>query len=71
MQSRYETYLEILLAMENDRLGLDLTIFNINLVTAKDNGNIFTNSNQITMPIWNILISDTRCHVEHNDSAFA
>lgn len=40
--------LKILLAMEGDSLGFDFAFFHVDLVAAKDNGNIFADSDQIT-----------------------
>jgi hypothetical protein len=44
--------LEVLLAMESDGLGLDLALLHIDLVTAKNDGNVLANSDEIT---WNIV----------------
>lgn len=44
--------LEVLLAMESDGLGLDLTLLHIDLVTAENDGNVLANSDEIT---WNML----------------
>lgn len=40
--------LEILLAMESNRLCLDFSLFNIDLVTAKDDRNVLANTDKIT-----------------------
>jgi len=39
--------LEVLLAVKCDGLGLDLTLLHIDLVTAKNDGNVFANANEI------------------------
>jgi hypothetical protein len=77
--------LEVLLAVESDGLGLHLTLLYIDFVTAKDDGNVLTNTDEVTwailviadvkqlggltMPIWDVLVGDTRCDVKHNDAA--
>lgn len=40
--------LEVLLAMESDRLCLDFTLFHVNLVTAENNRDIFANTDKVT-----------------------
>lgn len=40
--------LEVLLAMECDSLGLHLAFLYVDLVAAKDDGNVLTNTNEIT-----------------------
>ena len=48
-----------------------ITYLNINLVTAEDNRNVLTDTDKITMPVRNVLISDTRSDVKHDDSTLA
>lgn len=55
--------------MENDLLGLNLSILDINLVSDKHNRNVFTNSDEIFVPLWNILIGDSGADIEHDDTA--
>ena len=52
-------------------LGLDFTVFDFDLVSSKDDGDVFANSGKITVPVGNILVSDTRCYVKHNDGALS
>lgn len=59
--------LEVLLAMESDLLGLNLAILDINLVTTNDNGDLFADTDDITMPVGNVLVCLTGGNVEHND----
>lgn len=40
--------LEVLLSVESDGLGLDLSLLYIDLVTAKNNGDVLANSDEIT-----------------------
>jgi hypothetical protein len=40
--------LKVLLAVECDGLGLDLALLHIDLVTAKNNGDVLADSDQVT-----------------------
>jgi hypothetical protein len=40
--------LEVLLAVESDRLGLDLALLHVDLVTAENDGNVLANTDEIT-----------------------
>lgn len=40
--------LEVLLAMESDGLGLHFTLFDVDLVAAKDNGDLFADTDKVT-----------------------
>lgn len=40
--------LEVLLAVESDGLGLDLTLLDIDLVTSEDDGDVLANSDEVT-----------------------
>lgn len=63
--------LQVLLAVEGNLLRLHLTVLDLHFISAQYNGNIFANPSQITVPVRNILVSNTRGHVEHDDSALA
>jgi hypothetical protein len=59
--------LQVLLAVEGDSLGLDLTLLDIDLVTAKNNWDVFADTDKITMPVGNVLVCDTGGDIEHDD----
>lgn len=40
--------LEVLLAVEGDGLGLDLALLDVDLVTAEDDGDVLTDTDEIT-----------------------
>lgn len=63
--------MEVLFPVKDDRLGLHFAVLNVDLVAGENNWNIFANSNQITMPVWNVFVCYTRCDVKHDDSTFA
>jgi hypothetical protein len=44
------------------------TNLDINLVTTEDNRNVFTNTDKITMPVGDVLVSNSRGNIKHNDS---
>lgn len=47
------------------------TDLDIDLISAENNGDVFADTLKITMPVGHVLVSDSRCHVEHNDTALA
>mmetsp|Transcript_29224 Transcript_29224/g.79085 ORF Transcript_29224/g.79085 Transcript_29224/m.79085 type:complete len:317 (+) Transcript_29224:1253-2203(+) len=59
--------LQVLLAMKGDLLSLHLAILDFYFVPAQYNGNVLTNSGQITMPVGNILVCDARSDVKHDN----
>lgn len=63
--------LEVLLSVESDGLGLDLTLLDIDLVTTEDDGDVFANTDKITVPVGNVLVSDTGGNIKHDDTALA
>ena len=40
--------LKVLLSVKGDRLGLDLSLLDINLVTSQDDGNVLADTDQVT-----------------------
>ena len=63
--------LQVLLAVESDLLGLDLTILDLNFVTAQDDRDVLADSGQITVPVRNILVGNTGSNIEHDDGALS
>jgi hypothetical protein len=63
--------LEILLAVEGDGLGLDLALLDIDLVAGQDNGDVLADTDQVTVPVGDVLVGDARGDVEHDDTALA
>lgn len=49
-------YLEVLLPVKHDGLGLDFAVLDIHLVATEDNGDVLTDSHQIPVPVWYILV---------------
>jgi hypothetical protein len=60
--------LQVLLSVEGDLLGLDLSVLNIYFVSDEDNGDVFANSHQVLIPFRYILIGNSAADVEHDDS---
>ena len=64
--------LDILLAVEGDSSGLDLTFLEIDLVAAQNNGDISSaNTSDISVPVGDVLVSHSGGDVEHNDGSLA
>lgn len=63
--------LEVLLSVEGDGLGLDFALLDIDLVAGKDNGDVLADTDQVTVPVGDVLVCDTRGDVEHDDAALA
>lgn len=57
--------------MESDLLGLHLSVLDVNLVANENDGDVLANSDEILVPLGNVLVSDSRADVEHDDSAIA
>ena len=64
-------YLKVLLPVEDDGLCLDFSVLDVHLVSGQNDGNVFANSNQIAMPVRNVLVCHAGCDVEHDDGALA
>jgi len=63
--------LKVLLPVESNSLGLHLSLLDINLVSGKDDGNILADTDQITVPVGDVLVGNAGCDVEHDDAALA
>ena len=63
--------LQVLLAVEDNGLGLDLPVLDVDLVAGEDDGNVLTDADEVTVPIRNVLVGDTRSDIKHNDGALA
>lgn len=62
--------LDVLLAVEGDGSGLDLTLLEIDLVTAQNDGNVGSaDTSDISVPVGNVLVSHSGSDVEHNDGS--
>mmetsp|Transcript_16613 Transcript_16613/g.23415 ORF Transcript_16613/g.23415 Transcript_16613/m.23415 type:complete len:209 (+) Transcript_16613:187-813(+) len=63
--------LEVLLSVEGNLLGLNLTVLDFDLVSGEDNRDILADTSKITMPVGDILVGNTGGHIEHNDGALS
>ena len=54
--------------MEGDTRSLDLSLLDIDLVTAQHNGDVFTDSLQVSVPVGDVLVGDSRRNIEHDDT---
>jgi hypothetical protein len=60
--------LQVLLSVEGDTGSLDLSLLDIDLVTAQHDRDVLTDSFQISVPVGDVLVGDSRCNVEHDDT---
>ena len=67
--SRNIKELEVLLSVESDLLSLDLSVLDVDLVANEHDGDVFANSDEILVPLRDILVGDSSADIEHNDSA--
>lgn len=51
-------YLEVLLAMEHNQLGLDLAVLDVHLVAAQHDRNVLADAHQIAMPVRHVFVRD-------------
>mmetsp|Transcript_23056 Transcript_23056/g.50949 ORF Transcript_23056/g.50949 Transcript_23056/m.50949 type:complete len:287 (+) Transcript_23056:194-1054(+) len=63
--------LKVALPVELDVLGLHLPILHIDLVANQHNGNVLADADNVAVPVRNILVGNSRGHVEHDYSALA
>ena len=63
--------LEVLLSVESDLLGLDLSVLDIDLVANEHNGDVLADSDEILVPLGDVLVGDSGADIEHDDSAVA
>ena len=53
------------------KITFDFAILDVHFVATEDNGNVFAHTNQITVPIGNVLVGDASRDVEHDNRALA
>lgn len=63
--------LQVLLAVERNLFGLDLSILNFHLVSNEDDGNILADTRQITVPIGHVLVRNATGDIKHDNGALA
>ena len=61
--------LKVLLSVESNCLCLDLSLLDIDLVTTEHDRDVFTDTDEITVPVGNVLVSNTGGDIEHDDAA--
>lgn len=57
--------------MESDLAGLNFSVFLINLVSNKNNGDVIANTGEILIPLGDVLVGDSGGHIEHNDGGLS
>ena len=59
--------LKVLLPVKDNRLCLDFPVLDVDFVSTQSNGYVFTDSNQISMPVGNVFVGDSGGDIEHDD----
>lgn len=59
----------VVLLVECDTLGWDLSVTNIDLVADKNDWDVGANTDEITVPCDNVTVCGWGCNIEHDDSA--
>ena len=57
--------------MEVDLFGLDLTILDIDLVSAEHDGDSLAHPHNVPVPVGHVFVCHACSHVEHDDRAVA
>jgi len=63
--------LEILLSVEGNLLGLDLSVLDVDLVSDENDGDGLADAGEIFVPLGDVGVCDTGAGVEHDDSALS
>jgi len=63
--------LEVLLSVEGNLLGLDLSVLDVDLVTDEHNWDGLADTGQIFVPLGDVGVGDTGAGVEHDDTALS
>ena len=63
--------LQVLLSVESDLLGLDLSVLDVDLVSNKDDGNVLADTDEILVPLGHVLVGDAGAHIEHDNGAIS
>ena len=63
--------LQVLLPVESDGLRLDLTLLDVDLVAGQDNRDVLADTDEVAVPVGDVLVGDTGGHIEHDDTALA
>jgi hypothetical protein len=57
--------------VEDDVLGLDFPVLDVHLVPTQDYGYVVADSNQVSVPVGNVLVRNASRHVKHDDGTLA
>lgn len=69
--SRNVVVLEVLLAVEGDGLRLDLTLLHVDLVSAENDRDVLAHTDEVTVPVGDVLVRDSGSDIKHDDSTLA
>ena len=54
--------------MESNRLRLNLALLDVDLITTEDDWDALANTDEITVPVWNVLVGDSSGDIKHDDT---
>ena len=57
--------------MEDDVLGLDFPVLDVHLVPTQDYGYVVADSDQVPVPVGDVLVRNASRHVKHDDGTLA
>ena len=60
-------YLQVLFSVKDNGFGFDLSVLDVDLIATKHDGNVLTDTHQVTMPVWNIFVCHSWGHIKHDD----
>lgn len=55
--------------MKNDRFCFYFSVLDVHFVAAQYDWDVFAHTDQISMPVWYILVCHPCCDVKHDDGA--
>jgi hypothetical protein len=77
MQSKYKMTLAFILSPTRNmaavlaRLKRTGSYLDVDLVSTEDNGNVLTNTLQVSVPVGYVLVGDSGSNVEHDDTTLS
>lgn len=63
--------LQVFLAVKGDLLGFDFAVFDLDLVSGKDDGDVFADTGQVAVPVRHILVGDATRDIKHDNRALS
>jgi len=61
--------LQVAFAVEGDLSRLNFSVLLINFVSYKHDRNVITDASEVLVPLGHIFVSDSGCHIKHNNGS--